>query len=128
MSAPTAIVRRVPPATIALWALQVVVALAFIAAGSAKLFAAPPMVELFDKIGLGQWFRILTGVIEVAGGVLLLWRGRSGYGAVLLSTTMIAALFAHLTLIGGAWQPAAVLLAPSALLVWLNRHQLRIGR
>ena len=30
------------------------------------------MVEMFDKIGLGQWFRYLTGGLEVTGAILLL--------------------------------------------------------
>lgn len=30
------------------------------------------MVELFNEIGLGQWFRYLTGGLEVVGAVALL--------------------------------------------------------
>src|SRR4051794_31962104 len=29
-------------------------------------------IESFEKVGLGQWFRYLTGLLEVAGGVGLL--------------------------------------------------------
>jgi hypothetical protein len=41
----------------------------FLLAGSSKLLGAPAMVELFDAIGIGQWFRYLTGLIKV-GSVL----------------------------------------------------------
>lgn len=32
-----------------------------------KLAGAPAMVGLFDTIGIGQWFRYLTGSLEVSG-------------------------------------------------------------
>lgn len=49
------------------WILQGVVAVAFFAAGAAKLAGAAFMVQLFDQIGLGQWFRYVTGLVEVIG-------------------------------------------------------------
>jgi hypothetical protein len=52
---------------IALWLTQVALALMFLMAGS-KLAGVPPMVSLFDALGLGQWFRYVTGVIEVTRG------------------------------------------------------------
>jgi hypothetical protein len=33
-------------------------------ARSSKLAGQPQMVEIFQAIGLGQWFRYVTGVIE----------------------------------------------------------------
>jgi putative oxidoreductase len=42
------------------WALQVVVAATFFAAGAAKLAGVPFMIQSFDQIGIGQWFRIVT--------------------------------------------------------------------
>ncbi|MGP4694116.1 DoxX family protein [Agrobacterium cavarae] len=120
--------RRFTLAVVSLWSLQIVVGLAFIAAGIAKLIGAPSMTIIFDHIGIGQWFRFLTGAIEITGGVLLLWPGRTVFGALLLTMTMIGALFTHFVLIGGVWQPAACLFVLSALLVWLNRAQLTTTR
>ena len=57
---------------ITLWILSGLVALAFIGAGGAKLAGTPAMVEAFDKVGLGQWFRYFTGLLEVAAGIGLL--------------------------------------------------------
>ena len=34
--------------------------------------AASHWVRTFDAIGLGQWFRYATGIVEVAGGLLFL--------------------------------------------------------
>ena len=45
---------------ITLWTLSGLVALAFIGAGGGKLAGTAVMVELFDKVGLGQWFRYFT--------------------------------------------------------------------
>lgn len=128
MLTPTSKTRQFPLAIVSVWALQIVVGLAFIAAGIAKLGGAPSMTIIFDHIGIGQWFRFITGAIEITGGVLLMWPGRSLFGALLLTMTMIGALFTHFVLIGGAWQPAACLFVLSALLVWLNREQLTTTR
>jgi putative oxidoreductase len=47
---------------ITLWILSGLVALVFIGAGGAKLAGAAVMVDLFAKVGLGQWFRYFTGL------------------------------------------------------------------
>jgi putative oxidoreductase len=57
---------------VGLWILRVLLGAAFIGAGGAKLAAVPAMVEMFEKVGVGQWFRIVTGLLEVTGGILLL--------------------------------------------------------
>ena len=49
---------------IVLWILQILAAATFFLAGGSKLSGVTPMVEMFDKIGLGQWFRsLLSGEI-----------------------------------------------------------------
>ena len=61
---------------IAIWGVQILTALAFLAVGGSKLTGAPAMVDMFQKIGYGQWFRYLTGSLEVTGAVLLLQQPR----------------------------------------------------
>ncbi len=46
---------------VALWALQILLALVFAMAGLAKVFDDPAMVEMFATIGVGQWFRYVVG-------------------------------------------------------------------
>ena len=46
----------------------------FFAAGAAKLAAVPFKVQLFTQIGLGQWFRIVTGVVLIVGAFALVYR------------------------------------------------------
>ena len=94
---------------IALWALQALLAAAFLAAGGSKLAGVPQMVALFDQIGVGQWFRLVTGAIEVVAGISLLVPRFTPYAAGILSTTMVCAFGAHLFFIGGNPVAAAVL-------------------
>jgi len=94
-------------ANIALWALQVLLAAAFLMAGASKLAGAEMMVQQFEVIGLGPWFRHLTGALEVVAAVLLLVPGRGGYGALLLVPIMIGAAIAHLVVFKNS--PAAPL-------------------
>jgi putative oxidoreductase len=65
------------------WLLRGLVALAFLAAGGSKLIAAPAMVAMFAAIGVGQWFRLLTGTLEVAGAIGLLLPRVTIYAALL---------------------------------------------
>jgi putative oxidoreductase len=90
---------------ITLWILSSLVALAFIAAGGSKLAGVPAMVELFDKVGLGQWFRYFTGLREVAAGIGLLISRYAFYAALLLAVVVVAAFITHLTVLGSS--PAA---------------------
>lgn len=79
-------------ATVALWLLRIALATTFVGAGFSKLGGQPSMVQLFDAVGLGQWFRYVTGVIEVAGAILLLLPAFAAYGALLLTGTMLGAI------------------------------------
>ena len=63
------------------------------------------MVELFDKVGLGQWFRYLTGLLEVAGGIGLLIPRYAFYAALLLVIVMIGAIITHVAIVGGSSAP-----------------------
>ena len=102
----------------ALWALQILTAAAFLMAGFGKLSGQPMMVETFDKVGIGQWFRYVTGGIEVASAILLLIPRLASVGAGLLVCTMTGAVLTHLLLIGGAPVAALVLLCFAAIILW----------
>ena len=55
---------------ITLWTLQVLVALAFVGAAAGKLLGSADMIALFDAVGVGQWFRYVTGLLELLGALL----------------------------------------------------------
>jgi uncharacterized membrane protein YphA (DoxX/SURF4 family) len=104
--------------------LQGLLAAAFLAAGGAKLIGVPMMVELFDQIGMGQWFRIVTGLVEVAGALALLAPGCAALGAAWLATTMFFAVLTHVFILHTSAMPALILFSLNALVVWLRRDQL----
>jgi uncharacterized membrane protein YphA (DoxX/SURF4 family) len=117
---------------IASWVVRVAAALMFVMAGSAKLRGAPEMVGLFTAIGIGQWFRYLTGTLEVAGALLLVVPRLAGVGAVLLACVMLGALATHLFVIGGNPALPITLLAAVVFVAWTERDRLaalvRAGR
>jgi uncharacterized membrane protein YphA (DoxX/SURF4 family) len=106
------------------WVLQILLALVFLAAGGAKLAGVPMMVQVFDQVGFGQWFRYVTALVEVAGAVLLLWPGRAAFGALLLSATMVGATVAHLLALHSSPAPALVLLGLALAVLYVRRQQL----
>jgi putative oxidoreductase len=110
---------------IAIWVLRVLLGFAFLGSGGAKLAGSPQMVEIFTKIGFGQGFRILTGILEVLGAVGLFIPRFSSYAALLLAAVMIGAVGFHLTILGGNPTPPIVLLVLSGILAWLSRDAAR---
>ena len=106
---------------ITLWILSGLVALAFVFVGGGKLAGAAAMVELFDKIGLGQWFRYITGLLEVSGGIGLLIPRYAFYAAILLDIVMIGAILTHVAVVGGSPAPAASLFVLSAIIAWQRK-------
>ena len=112
------------PLTIILWVFQIGLALMFFMAGGNKLGGNPMMVGLFDAIGIGQWFRYLTGALEVLGGVLLLVPRAAGLGAALLVPVMVGAVLTHLVVLhNGPLMPLA-LLAGLVFVAWGRRAQI----
>ena len=106
------------------WSLQIVVALAFFAAGAAKLAGVPFMVQLFDQIGIGQWFRIVTGVVEIAGAITLLHPRLASLGGLWLGFTMFFAVLTHLFVLHTSPVPAVALGILNLLIAYLRRDDL----
>ncbi len=106
---------------ITLWTLSGLVAVAFIGAGGTKLAGVPAMVEMFAKVGLGQWFRYVTGLLEVAGAIGLLIPRYAFYAAVLLAIVMVGAVIAEVAVIGDSPVPSAVLLVLSGIIAYLRK-------
>src|SRR6266516_590834 len=109
---------------VGLWILQIGAAGMFLMVGFLKLSGDPQMVGLFDAVGLGQWFRYVTGSLEVLGALLLIVPGKTVFGAVLLACVMAGAVVAHLTVLHTAPTAPLVLFALTALIAWQRRSQL----
>jgi putative oxidoreductase len=111
---------------IALWLTQVVLAVMFLMAGGSKLVGVPAMVGLFDAIGVGQWFRYATGVIEVISAIALLIPSAAIFGAMLLIPTMLGAIITNVFVVPASPVAPLLLLLAAAGVVWARRRQLRI--
>jgi putative oxidoreductase len=113
--------------TVVRWILQILLAVVFLGAGGAKLAGAAPMVQMYDLIGFGQWFRYATGFIEVGSAILLLVPSLAALGAVLLACTMVGAIIAHYTVLHMPATGPIVLLCLAGVIAWLRRADLVAG-
>ena len=117
-------VRRGRSGVIALWVVQIALAGMFLLAGGSKLLGAPAMVALFNTIGVGQWFRYVTGLIEVGSAIALLVPSIAVFGALALVPTMVGAVVTELFIVGDSAVPPAVLLLGALGVVWARLHQI----
>ena len=88
---------------------RVLLTIAFVMSGGAKLAGVAAMVEMFDAIGVGQWFRYVTGIVEVGGAAMLWYKPTRILGALLLGATMLGAVVAHMLFLGPSTLPAIML-------------------
>lgn len=79
--------------------LQGLLGLVFLGSGGSKLAGSADMVDDFDRFHYPQWFRVVTGAVEVSGalGLLLgLFRpALAPLAGLLLGATMTGALATH---------------------------------
>src|SRR6201988_4700975 len=108
---------------IVLWVLQLGAAGMFLMVGFLKLSVNPQMVGLFDAIGIGQWFRYLTGSLEVGGAILLLIPRTSGLAALMLAGVMVGAVITHVFIVGGSPLMAIILLVVTGVVAWRRRQR-----
>jgi putative oxidoreductase len=108
---------------VGLWILQIGAAGMFLMVGFLKLSGDAQLVGLFEAIGLGQWFRYLTGALEVAGAFLLLIPRTSGLGALMLFGVMIGAVVTHVFIVGGSPLMAIILLVVTGVVAWGRRQR-----
>jgi hypothetical protein len=80
MSAIAAISRR-PPQDDRTLSAEARAAALFLFFGGAAL-ELPPW-SVFDRVGVGQWFRYLTSLPRVGGAALLLWPATTALGALI---------------------------------------------
>jgi uncharacterized membrane protein YphA (DoxX/SURF4 family) len=93
---------REPRSALVDWILRGAIAAAFVLFGTEKFpsGAGSPWVRLFGELGIGQWFRIFTGVVEILGAVLLLVPRTVTAGLALLACTMASASLILIFVIG----------------------------
>ena len=122
-----AVVARRRGAAAAVWLLRGFLALVFFYIGVIKFPGdSRPWVRIFDMIGFGQWFRIVTAIVECVGGLLLLAPGATPIAVALLAPAMIGALLVHIFIVGVGPPSVVVLLLLSGVLLigwnWRRSH------
>ena len=118
--------------TIAIWALRVVLGLLFLVVGTSKLTGTGNTKEYFAAIGWGQWFRYLTGLLDIVGTALLFVPRWTCYGAIVLACSVGLAAVLSLTLLrdNPTWGGSQMVLVPvvfallAATLAWLTRPRI----
>lgn len=97
------------------WVLSAVVAVMLGKGAIEKLIGTKEMIGNFEFMKLEK-YRVLTGVGELLGVVLLLFPMTSLYGMVLITSFMSAAVVLHLSLMGGAKTQVPIILGVLAVL------------
>lgn len=100
------------------WALQVLMAIAFVSIGLGKLHD-PSWAQSFERWGYPPGFHRVTGVIEAACGVLLLVPRLTSHAALALSAVMIGAVATH-AMAGQPWTRPLPHLTMLLILAWLR--------
>jgi putative oxidoreductase len=81
------------------------------------------MVDEFNTIGLGQWFRYLTGALELAGGVAILVPSVSVFAALVLLAVDVGAFITQIAVLHGDWIHTVVIAAILGTVIYLQRHR-----
>ncbi len=110
---------------IAGWILAVVLALVFTLAGGVKLIGTPAMVAEFARIGIGQWFRFVTGLLELSGAIGLLIPKFRFRAALQIAAVMVGATGVNVWVlrVPALARLTAILMALALVLAWLRRPQ-----
>lgn len=110
--------------------ITLLVAVVFMAAGGAKLIGNSGMVQEFAQIGIGQWFRYFTGILEVSGAVGILipqfrFRAALQIAAVMAGATVANLFILHIPVLAGL---TAALMALVLSLAWQWRPAMKASR
>ena len=110
---------------IVIWVLRILVAGLFAFAAFQKLSGQQVMVDEFSTVGLGDWFRIFTGLVEIVGAVAVLYPVTTAWGALLLLCVDVGAFIAQVTRIHQDWVHTIVIGAVIVGLIYLTRSTLQ---
>jgi len=111
--------------------LQSLLVLYYAFSGGAKIIGAKYWIDIFEQIKLPQWFRVVTGFVQLIGAILLIigyWIGGSvAWAGIWLGITMILACFAHIRVKDslGKMAPALMFAVLNITLVILNAVHLQ---
>jgi uncharacterized membrane protein len=109
------------------WILAVLLTIVFMFAGGSKLIGARAMVQEFAQIGFGQWFRYLTGILEVSGAIGLLVPKYRFWAALQITAVMAGATAVNIVILHQLplARLTAALMTLALALAWLRRPRIR---
>ena len=109
-------------------ALCLLLGLVFIGAGIVKFIPIDFEVRNFAHFGYAPWFMTLIGVLELGGGLMLLWPPSRLIGSLGLAVVMIGAAASHLRAGDGIAMaaPALVFFGLLVLVAMASRRQWRM--
>lgn len=96
------------------------ISLAF--AGSSKLIGSESMVQTFAAVGIGQWFRIFTGLCEIATAVLLMVPTTIGFGALLGFAVFVGATVANIFVLHHDYIHSTIPAVIMLVIAWIYRR------
>ncbi|WP_276354839.1 DoxX family protein [Cohnella caldifontis] len=102
----------------------------YVFSGCAKVAGAKYWVGIFDNLKIPQWFRVVTGFVQLIGAAVLIlgyWKEDAiAWGGIWLGITMLAAFFAHVRVKDsiGKSAPPVVFLVVIIILTILNTEGL----
>lgn len=80
--------------------LQSLLILYYLFSGFAKVIGANYWVGIFNTLRLPQWFRIVAGLVQLVGAIVLIigyWvEGAVAWAGIWLGITMLVAVLAHI--------------------------------
>jgi putative oxidoreductase len=103
---------------VVLWVLQIGLAIQIGMAGVLKLAGTEAFVDMFNDIGIGQWFRFVVGALEVAGAIGLLIPMLSGLAALGLIGLLAGATITNLFVIDANPASALIFLVVAVIICW----------
>lgn len=110
--------------------LQSLLILYYLFSGVAKIIGAKYWVDIFKHLGLPQWFRAVTGFVQLVGAIALIagyWFAGAVAGAgIWLGITMLIACLVHFRVKDpfGKTAPALVFAVLNITLIFLNANEL----
>ena len=124
-SRPGVVPPRRPLVPVLVKVLELAMGALFVYLGGTKLLGSPAAVRLFHDIGWGQWFRYVTGVVELTGGLLLVVPLVAGASALLLMAVMVVATGIELFVLHRPPVAATACLCAHGIIAWNRRGQTR---
>jgi putative oxidoreductase len=99
---------------ITIWGLRLGLGVIFIIVAVSKLTGTGNTVQYFAAIGWGQWFRYLTGSLDLLGVILRFLPRWTCYGAIILACSVGSAAVISLTVLRGnpVWGGPVMIVVP----------------